>query len=327
MKNDPRVLISILNWNGLETTRACLQSLRNLVYPNYRIVVIDNASAQDEVSVLAVEFPQVEFIRNPQNLGFAGGHNRAIEDAITSGYDYIWILNNDCTIAADDLAKLVDLAESDPGIGLVSPLIALPPSNGKETLQFAGAWHDWKKLITVRPDQPALVKEKEASDPKDMWLTGTALLARCAALKTIGGLDPRYFAYYEDNEISVRATRHGFVNRMAFDVSVRHHSFGNSYDRPPHYFYLCSRNSLLFWSENTPLEYRRRLRRRLVCRILGEARNLFDSGRIEQAIACVAGVRDGLLGRFGRQDMNFGGKWWMRRVARYFPYRFTRIYE
>lgn len=325
---EPRVLISILNWNGLEETKNCLESLRRSNYPSAHVLVIDNGSRNDEVSLLKKNFPEFEFLRNEQNSGFAGGHNRSISLAIERGFDFIWILNNDCTVGPEDLGKLVRLAESDPRIGLVSPVIVLPPlADGKERYQFSGAWHDWNSLVTVRPTDLQTVADMEARQPENMWLTGTALLARCSMLGEIGGLDERLFAYYEDNEISVRAARHGYLNKMAFDVKLVHHSFGNSFDRPPHYFYLCSRNEMVFWSENTPRHLKRKVRRRLICRSFCEARSLYDSGRQEQAKACVAGVRDALLGRLGRRKMEFLNAWFSGLIARNFPYRFARIFD
>lgn len=318
----PRVLISILNWNGLDTTRACLASLRGLDYAGACVVVTDNASREDEVSVLRGEFPEFEFASNKANLGFAGGHNTAIRMALERGFDYVWILNNDCTVGKDDLAGLVAVAESDPKVGLVSPLIELPPLDGGEArYQFCGAWHDWQEHRSVRPMNVEEVRAREAAGHDDMWLTGTALLARCSMLKEMGGFDERYFAYYEDDELSARAVRHGYRCRMAFSVSVMHHSFPNSYDRPPHYFYFCSRNALLFWAENTPAEHRSRLRRKIAAQILVEARNLHDSGRIRQARACVAGVLHYLGGRFGPPGVDFDRCGYLDPIARFFPYR------
>ncbi len=316
-----KVLVSILNWNGIDTTRACLNSLRSLQESGVTVVVSDNASRNDEAAHLQREYPDIEVLSNPENLGFAGGHNKVIELAIARGFDYIWILNNDCTVKEGDLAGLLAVAEADPAIGLVSPVIELPSADGKPVYQFCGAWHDWRALKSVRPLDIEQIRSQAQKTPMDMWVTGTAILGRCSVLKEIGGFDERYFAYYEDNELSVRASRHGYRCEMAYSVSMLHHSFANSFDRPPHYFYFCSRNELLFWSENTPEPYRARVKRRIVARVMLEARNLYDSGRRPQAEACVAGLIDAASGRLGPMRRSFSGGSWLGSIARTFPYR------
>ncbi|MFO1432212.1 MAG: glycosyltransferase family 2 protein [Candidatus Competibacteraceae bacterium] len=320
------VLISIINWNSFGDTHKCLNSLMNLTYPYYRIRVIDNGSQSvDDITRLSILHPTVSFTRNDRNLGFTGAHNQAIQCALHDHYDYVWLLNNDCIVFPDTLDRLVAMIDFNPRIGIVSPLILL--SKADNPIQFCGSWFDWGQLRSIRATDPAIVREREQSHPQDMWLAGTAILVRCNLLKTIGGLDNRYFAYFEDNDLCIRASRRGFLNRMAFDVPVIHNSFSDTHSRLPYYFYLHARNEFLFWTEHTPKPFRHRIRQRLLGRILGEARWLHDHGKYEHARACIVGLVDALQGRYGCIKESFTKNALAGILAKSIPYKLSFALE
>ena len=93
----PRVAVVVLNWNGLQLTRACVRSLRAQTAPAGAIVVVDNGSANGEAAALAREFGNaIEVLALPHNLGFAGGCNAAFERLLAgNGPDFVALLNND----------------------------------------------------------------------------------------------------------------------------------------------------------------------------------------------------------------------------------------
>ena len=75
-----RIGIIILNWNGLEDTKECLKSLRQITYSDYFIIVIDNGSDNNEAKQISIEFSQfAEVISLPKNLGYAKGNNLGIQ--------------------------------------------------------------------------------------------------------------------------------------------------------------------------------------------------------------------------------------------------------
>ena len=83
----PKVSIIILNWNSYEVTRDCLASLEKIDYPNREVVLVDNGSVDGSPDRLAREFPAVRLIRNERNLGFAGGNNVGMRDALERNPD------------------------------------------------------------------------------------------------------------------------------------------------------------------------------------------------------------------------------------------------
>jgi len=72
--NYPKVSIIILNWNGLQDTLECLESVFKLDYPNFEIIVVDNGSTDDSVTVIRETYPQIILIENKENLGYTGGN-------------------------------------------------------------------------------------------------------------------------------------------------------------------------------------------------------------------------------------------------------------
>src|ERR1700759_4079457 len=122
MSTSPLVHVVVLNWNNSEDTIACIQSLDKQDYANFKVIVVDNGSVDDSCARLS-EIPGIDLRRNKTNLGYAGGNNLAMRAAFEAGADYVWVLNNDAVAAPDCLSRLVAAAESDPDVGLASPVI------------------------------------------------------------------------------------------------------------------------------------------------------------------------------------------------------------
>ena len=98
--SEPRVSIVILNWNSYEVTLDCLLSLRKMDYRNFEVVLVDNGSIDGSPAKLLQSVPEIRLIRNETNLGFAGGCNVGMRDALRRGTDYVLLLNNDTIVAA-----------------------------------------------------------------------------------------------------------------------------------------------------------------------------------------------------------------------------------
>src|SRR5258708_32678625 len=121
--DQPKVSIVILNWNSYEVTRDCFLSLRKLASTNFEVVLVDNGSIDSSAEKLAQEFPETRVIKNDRNLGFTGGNNIGMRDALRRGTDYLLLLNNDTIVAPNFLRELVQTAERDVTIGMLNPKI------------------------------------------------------------------------------------------------------------------------------------------------------------------------------------------------------------
>jgi GT2 family glycosyltransferase len=246
---EPKVVIIILNWNGLSDTVRCLESIQDLDYTNYEVIVVDNGSNDNSVAYLNENFPWIVLIENEKNLGFTGGNNIAMRYAVANNGDYVWLVNNDTVLHANSLRNLVSLAESSPSIGLATPVIFYLDNPDK--FQFAGSYFDWKSFSLTYPNDEDEVG-REFKNGKDVCLWGTALLIKRNVIETIGVFREEYFAYWEDTEYSLRALKHGFRNVVCRDAKI-YHKAGmiqrEYWARGKYFFYYMSRNQMLMAME------------------------------------------------------------------------------
>ena len=216
-KNTPSVKIIILNYNGREDTLECLHSLENLDYPNYHITIVDNGSQDGLGQEVKQDFPQVRYIYSPVNLRFAGGNNLAIIQAMSKGFEYILLLNNDTIVDHSFLKFLVESAQSSGEIGLCAPKMLY--FNPSDTIWFAGGTIDIRRAYLRhigigQKDDGRFDKLKEVS-----FLNGACLLIKAEVIDKIGMLDEDYFLYGEDVDYCLRARKAGY--RLVFEPRAR----------------------------------------------------------------------------------------------------------
>ncbi|RMH70593.1 MAG: glycosyltransferase family 2 protein [Gemmatimonadetes bacterium] len=186
----------------------CLQTVFQLDYPNVEVMIVDNASTDHSRQYVTEHFPQVIWIQNQENLRFAEGNNVGIRYALEHGADYIFLLNNDTTIAPEALTELVQVLKSDPTIGVAGPKIYY--ADEPDRLWFAGGrtnliWgHFWHRGIRQRDHG-----QFDQIEPVD-FITGCAMLVRASVIQTVGLMDPHYFIYGEDVDWCLRMRQHGF---------------------------------------------------------------------------------------------------------------------
>lgn len=250
----PPVTIVILNWNNAADTRSCLAALRAQTYPNARVLVLDNGSTDGSAQALAPTDASYDFLALPRNTGFTGGCNAAMAHAFAHGAAYVWLLNNDALAEPDTLATLVRAAEADPAIGLASPVII--PRPGTTEIDVAAARFDRATLAYTSTADLATARRWHAETPTSIVPHGTALLVRDALWHRIGGLDDRFFAYWEDIDYALRSAAAGFRNITAFDCAIAHPPkpmLSEPLALKPHVYYYQARNELLLWQKLAPL--------------------------------------------------------------------------
>lgn len=236
----PRVAILILNWNNAPDTIACLESLGAVDYPACRVLVVDNGSTDGSVAAIRAAFPEVEILETGENLGYAGGNNVGIRYALERGAEYVWLLNDDVTVAPESLSILVAVALSNRDAAFLGPKICMTEepqrilSAGR--IGFDGGHRGLGELDRGQFDQIAEVDH----------LSGCALLVRREAIERIGMLDEDFFAYEEDVEWCYRGKRAGFKVLFVPQAKVWHPDTRRRDPDSPLVTYYMSRNHLLF---------------------------------------------------------------------------------
>jgi GT2 family glycosyltransferase len=299
-----RVLISILNWNKAAVTLDCLASLRRMDTVGFKadILVIDNGSAPADHAALAagIDPQQARMLHLEKNLGFTGGHNVALKMAVEDDYDFIWLLNNDATVQPDTLDKLVRAMAADPRCGAASPVIYAEGEVGH--LNAWGATHDWGARNTGWLPSAAAAMKLQETAPERLFLAGTAVLFRMEAMRQVGLLDERLFAYFDDNDIGTRLVHAGWHSKVVFDAATTHGARDLS-EQPPYFFYLMFRNELIFWHTHMPQEHRKLLWLKLVNTSMFNVNRLRRRGMARQAEAALLGVSDFIVGKYGAPEL------------------------
>ncbi|MBE0470378.1 MAG: glycosyltransferase family 2 protein [Methyloprofundus sp.] len=249
--NSPQPIVDIilLNWNGLEDSMDCLDSLSQSDYKNSRIIVVDNGSTDDSVQSIRMAYPDITLIETGQNLGYAEGNNVGIRYALESNTDYILLLNNDTWVDKNFLDYLVSEAEKTNNAFVYGPAIFY--AEPKDTLWFAGAKWNTDKLSFDFPLQNS-PKEGLSNLPFESdYICGAALFFHRSIAEKIGLLDAKFFLVWEESDWCFRAKRAGYKSLIVPDSQIWHKigvSFGS--ESSPLRLFFSARNRLLWIEKN-----------------------------------------------------------------------------
>jgi GT2 family glycosyltransferase len=241
------VLIIVLNWNGWRDTVKCLTSLERLSYRNFRVVVVDNGSTDDSVPQIRHVFPNVAIIEAEKNLGFAGGCNLGIRQALQEDAEYVWLLNNDTTVDPGALGALVEKAEDEPNVGAVGSAI-YSTAEPERLLAWGGGYINFwlgrsRHFLRSVPNN-----EIE-------FLTGASLLLRRSALDSVGLLDEGFFMYWEDGDYCFRLRRAGWTLAVAGDSLVWHKEQGTVGKKTTLVDSYFNRSATRFFARYAPIPF------------------------------------------------------------------------
>ena len=194
---NPKVAIVIINWNGWEDTVECLESIFQIDYPNYEIIIVDNRSQNDSVKRIKdySEGKELTIIENEENYGFAGGNNIGIQYALKNFKPkYILLLNNDTVVDKDFLKELINAGEEDTYIGILGPKIYY--YDKPDVIWSAGCKISWKFARGIQIGSGE-VDKNQYDDPKKVeYVSGSAFLIKTDVINKIGLMDKNYFLYF-----------------------------------------------------------------------------------------------------------------------------------
>jgi len=194
------VALLLLNWNTPLYTANCISSL--LIHADnslFDIIVADNGSTDGSLQRLTAQFPQLIFLDNKENLGFAEGNNKAIQYSINQGYTYSLIMNNDTEVDNDLVTTLLNHLKEYPAAAAVQPAIYWMHDK-KQIWNGAGCYNPFTGRVYAQKKNNA----EKVPYVKAKWLTGCCMLVRNTVLKKEGIFNSQFFLYYEDVELSFR---------------------------------------------------------------------------------------------------------------------------
>lgn len=243
-----KVAVVILNYRVKDLTVECIRSVQKSSYENILIYVVDNGSG-DGLEKDIEKMDGVKFIQTGANLGFTGGNNAGIKEALKEGASFIFILNPDTEVDHSCISEGLKIME-DAQVGVVGPKILFPD---KKTIWYTGGIMD--KLNVIGSHRG--VDEKDCSqydvEEETDYVSGAAMLVRAEVFAKIGLFDERYFLYYEDSDFCHRAKQSGFKIMYAPKAKVFHQNAKSTGLGSPLQDYYISRNRFLFASKFLPL--------------------------------------------------------------------------
>jgi GT2 family glycosyltransferase len=251
------IAIIVLTWNAAETALECLKTIAEQQRAPEKILVVDNASADDTVERIGKEFPDIPLVRNARNLGFSAGMNVGIETLRTEAQesrhpppDLVALLNQDTLLAPDWLEHIAAPFESNAELGAAGCKIRY--NDG--TLQHAGAYLERPRAVARHIGWKEADNGQYEEQTACEMVTGAAIALRMSALDTVGLFDTGYTpAYYEDVDLCWRLREGGYQIHYIPNAVVTHHeslSIRNDVSRISYYH----RGRLRFVLKSTPID-------------------------------------------------------------------------
>lgn len=243
------IILSVItiNYNGLADTCALMDSIP--FTESMEVIVVDNASAQDEAAEIERRYPAVRVIRSERNLGFAGGNNLGIRAARGR---YIMLINNDTIVEGETpFQPLINRLEESPHIGAVCPKIRF--TWGNRPIQYAG----YTPLTYVTLRNRAIGFGEEDNGQYDSahpthYAHGAALMVKREAVERAGLMPECYFLYYEELDWSLMLARAGYTIWYEPAATVFHKESQATGQNSATKTYYITRNRLLFAKRNRP---------------------------------------------------------------------------
>lgn len=206
--------IIVVTYNGMKWIGKSLASIP----PKYEVVVVDNASRDSTVQFIEENFPDIIVFPEKENLGFGKANNKGIRYALENGAEHIFLLNQDAYLLDDTLESLIELQKSNPDFGILSP-IHLTAKKDKLDANFA-------KFVSPEYNSAFYsdhVLKKSLQDIYEVpFVNAAAWLLSKKCIDKVGGFDPLFYHYGEDDNYCQRVRYHGMKVGIAPNAYVIH---------------------------------------------------------------------------------------------------------
>lgn len=252
MTHYPKVAVVILNWNGKYFLEKFLPSVYNSTYPNVEFIIGDNASTDDSIAFVKENYPQISIIENTENLGFAGGYNKVLENIDA---DYFVLLNSDVEVTPKWIEPVIEMMEREDFAAAQPKIRSFHQKDSFEHAGAAGGYIDsygfpfcrGRILHEVEKDLGQYDDEVEV-----FWATGAALFIKSSVWKQLNGFDADFFAHMEEIDLCWRLKLQGFKIGYCPNSTIYHVGGGTLKTSNPKKTYLNFRNNLVMLQKNLP---------------------------------------------------------------------------
>lgn len=236
----PKVAVILVDYNGLKDTIECIESIEKSTVQS-QIILVDNASVENDARTISQQFPEVKTIRSELNGGFSAGNNLGIRWALEQEYEYIALLNND-TVVAPNMLELLCQYASETSVSAPKMLYYSKP----ETIWYGGG-----KINRKTGNAEHYYMNQE--DPGDKtvrkcdFATGCCIMIPASVFRKVGLLDERFFMYCEDSDFCLRLKENGIGINYVPEAKLWHKvSQSTGGDESAFSIYYMTRNRILY---------------------------------------------------------------------------------
>jgi len=217
MNKKKEILTIVVTYNGGKWIDICFGSLINSIQPT-DIICIDNMSSDNTVNEVNTKYPSVILKEANENLGFGKANNIGLKYALEHDYDYVFLLNQDASVQQSTIGNLIEVAEANPDFGIISP-IHLNGKGDALDLNFSnclGAYNCPQLLSDL------ILKDDLNPIYSTTFVNAAAWLLPINTLRKIGGFDPIFYHYGEDDNYCQRVHFHGLKIGIVPNTYISH---------------------------------------------------------------------------------------------------------
>ena len=289
MEVEKLLSIITINYNGIKDTCELIDTLP-LNDETIEVIVVDNASTQDEATEIEKRYQQVKVIKSDKNLGFAGGNNLGIQAAHGK---YLFFINNDAILPQPSaISHLLTRLESSDQIGMVCPKIRF--TWGKQLIQYAG--YTPLSKITLRNKSIGFGEQDNGqydTPHPTPYAHGAAMMVKREVIEQVGMMPECYFLYYEELDWSMMIRRTGYEIWYEPACTVFHKESQTTGQQSPLKTYYIIRNRLLFAQRNIDGSEKYLTYIYLICIVaVRDVLKYLCKGQINMAKAVMKGIKD-----------------------------------
>lgn len=249
----PLVSIISINFNQIQVTTELLESLRNISFRNFEIIIVDNCSTKNSTHLITNKYPEVNYIFCEKNLGFSGGNNVGIR---ASKGEYLFFVNNDTKVEDGCIETLLQLFLSNSDLGIVSPRICydLNQTNNKQIIQYAGSTH--LHPLTARNEiiGDGQIDNRQYNKAEETaYVHGAAMMIKREIIDEVGVMPEEYFLYYEELDWCEQIRNAGYKVYVEPNALVFHKDSFTVGENSTLKTYYHTRNRILFVRRNRSL--------------------------------------------------------------------------
>ena len=203
----PHIKVLILNWNGKDLLKPCLDSVMAIDYPSFSVLLVDNGSSDGSLDMVQKNYSKVEILALDQNYGFAGGYNRCFTQLKDNHSEFIMLLNNDTEVDTDILNSFNDAREKFGDKHIFGGKIYY--HKNPDTIWYAGGKINLKRGFISHIGLRKLDSNKWSVPIETDYVTGCCLFTSIEVINRLNGFDDQFNMYGEDVDLCLRAKEAG----------------------------------------------------------------------------------------------------------------------